>query len=647
VHAKLGSVYAYVPELDAWRVTRAKSPRSDELSTAPLAQPRDRVRLVAIPAILAAILLSGLWWTRRAGGSLSRSNEFPKPLTTWLGTQNCPSFSPDGNNLAFTWDGDRRDNFDIYTIAASGGVPVRLTTDPAADYSPAWSPDGKSIAFLRCPTAGTSQLMSIPASGGPERLLAKLSTRTSVQSRDVSWSPGGRWLAVTDLLEPGSPSRAIFIVPANGGPPRLLAGPSPGASFAQPNLSPDGRVLAFVCTSPQGGGGLCQLPLTPDGAAAGAAHPIAIHGFQNGSASVSPILSPVWTPDGRSLIFASMKFGVNRLWRVSRDGGEPALIAAAGERVTLPATSPKARRLAFTRRLYNTSVWRLDLQSPEAGPSRSISSTHPDLGAQYSPDGSKLAFASERTGIAEIWISNRDGSNQVQLTHLKEVLTGDPAWSPDGSRLAFDSLFQGHSQIYFEDIHGGEPVRALTETSIAILPSWSPDGQWIYFCSDRGGDFQIWRTPVKGGQPVQVTSAGGFASAISPDGRWLYYTAPSPPLGDRPVADLDRHGIARTIRSDTSVWRMPVQGGPPVQIADKVLDRCFAPARDGVYAIRRENQEQELVFYPLDRGAKPRAIATLRQPLLPGLSISPDETSALFTFIDQNNVNLMLLENFR
>ena len=645
MHEKLGSVYAFVPELEAWRSRRAKYPAAanDQPSILVAAQ-GNRVRRFAISAASFLLALIALWlWMHRSAASRSRSNEFPRPLTSWLGTQTSPSFSPDGSSIAFTWDGERRDNFDIYVISATGGTPQRLTAAPDADYSPAWSPDGKSIAFLRCPSGGTADLMLMPATGGPERVLAKLSTRASVQTRDVSWSPDGKWLAVTDLIGSGSASRTIFAIPATGGAARPLARPVPGASYAQPAISPDGRAITFICTSAQGGGSFCQMPITADGDAAGDVRTVPIHGFQNGSAS----LFPVWTGDGRSIIFSSMKFGVNRLWRVRRDGGEPELIAATGERATLPAISAKAHRLAYTRRLYSSSVWTLDIRSSPAAPSQLISSTHPDLAAQYSPGGSRIAFASEQTGIAEVWLANRDGSHQVQLTRLKEVLTGDPMWSPDGQRIAFDSIYQGHSQIYIVDLHGGEPVRAVTDSSVTVLPSWSPDGAWLYFSSDRGGNLQIWRVAIKGGQPEQVTSDGGFASAFSPDGRWLYYTSPSQLLGGRPMVDLDRNGIARTIRADTTVWRMPAQGGAAVRVADHVRDRCFATAKDGVYVIRRESQMQQLVFYPIDKGAEPRVIAALPQALLPGLSISPDGTTAMFTIIDQNNVNIMMLDDFQ
>ena len=93
------------------------------------------------------------------------------PLTTYPGLQVDPALSPDGKQVAFAWNGEKGDNFDIYVKLVDGGTPLRLTTNPATERSPAWSPDGGRIAFLRF-LGSTADILVIPSLGGQERKLA-------------------------------------------------------------------------------------------------------------------------------------------------------------------------------------------------------------------------------------------------------------------------------------------------------------------------------------------------------------------------------------------------------------------------------------------------------------------------------------------
>jgi len=75
-----------------------------------------------------------------------------------------------------------------------------------------------------------------------------------------------------------------------------------------------------------------------------------------------------------------------------------------------------------------------------------IASTYVEGDPQYSPDGSKIVFNSNRSGNAEVWVCNSDGSSPVQLTSL-EAFSGSPRWFPDGRRIVFDSNKEGHVDI--------------------------------------------------------------------------------------------------------------------------------------------------------------------------------------------------------
>ena len=109
----------------------------------------------------------------------------PVPLTTFRGFEANPALSPDSKHMAFTWNGEKQDNFDIYVMPIPSGAPVRLTTDPAEDSSPAWSPDGRTIAFLRR-LGDHSELILVPATAGPEHKLAGDARNTVVSTQKTA-----------------------------------------------------------------------------------------------------------------------------------------------------------------------------------------------------------------------------------------------------------------------------------------------------------------------------------------------------------------------------------------------------------------------------------------------------------------------------
>ncbi len=136
------------------------------------------------------------------------------PLTTYAGWELYPSFSPDGNQVAFSWDGEKQDNFDIYIKQVDGVAPVRLTTDPAPDNYPAWSPDGRNIAFTRS-LNGRQAVILIPSIGGPERKLLEIT------GSSVAWSPDAKWLVFGD----GKPASLYLFSVTTGERKRLTRRP--------------------------------------------------------------------------------------------------------------------------------------------------------------------------------------------------------------------------------------------------------------------------------------------------------------------------------------------------------------------------------------------------------------------------------------
>jgi hypothetical protein len=156
---------------------------------------RWRKAVVGATILLVAVAGAGVWIVRdkqAPPGPLQAT-----PLTTYPGYELSPSISPDGKQVAFSWNGEKQDNFDIYVKLIGSGKPLRLTTDAAEDTSPSWSPDGASIAFLRV-QGGKAKLMIIPALGGVEREIGELFVGKTYQplvtSPPTTWTPDGRWV---------------------------------------------------------------------------------------------------------------------------------------------------------------------------------------------------------------------------------------------------------------------------------------------------------------------------------------------------------------------------------------------------------------------------------------------------------------------
>ena len=153
---------------------------------------------------------------------------------------------------------------------------------------------------------------------------------------------------------------------------------------------------------------------------------------------------------------------------------------------------------------------------------------------QFSPDGTRIAFMSNRSGPWQIWLSRADGSNPRQVSFTESA--GTPRWAPDGQSIAFDAPQDGITSVFIAQVDHPEGARPVAEGRV---PSFSRDGQFLYFASARTDDWQVWKAPVRGGTAVQVTRSGGFAALESDDGN-LYYVK-------------SQH--------EPQLWKIPVNGG--------------------------------------------------------------------------------------
>lgn len=236
---------------------------------------------------------------------------------------------------------------------------------------------------------------------------------------------------------------------------------------------------------------------------------------------------------------------------------------------------------------------------------------------------------SNRSGPTEVWVADSDGANATRLTSVGGPLTGCPRWSPDGERIGFQSSAKGQLDVALINVRGGMSERITSEPGDDNVPSWSRDGQWIYFHSACSGESQVWKARTDGSGAEQVTRRGGFAAVESPDGRFLYYSKETP--------------------GGPALWRMPVGGGEENEVVPGISDwSTFAVLDHGVYFIPRRGPTApaSIQFLDFNDGAI-TTIIEIAKPVFVGLTASPDGQSLLYTQIDQEVSDLMLVERFR
>jgi eukaryotic-like serine/threonine-protein kinase len=432
--------------------------------------------------------------------------------------------------VAFSWNGTKQNNWDVYVTLVGSSDVRRLTIDPAEDARPAWSPDGRQIAFVR-QRGDDSTIHLISPLGGAERRVGDFRGAES-----LDWSPDGKWLAAgnSGLLNfgylslfprPGSQGRrGIYLVSVESGAVRPLIVLTSNRVDAKPAFSPDGRHLAYVScdSSDMGMAGMrdCDVALVAVDLSRGTAQPPR----RLTSQRLFYIYSLAWTRDGSAIIYAAVGDSLSSLWRVPIDGhGAPERI----EESDIAATPPLARsrdRLAFTRMSLDSDIYR----SQAGGPVQLVAgSSFRDEDSDLSRDGRRLAFSSARADgkTNDIWIAEADGSNPQQLTHGPGVSQGSPSWSPDGRRIAFDARGEdARIHLWMIDADGGAPRRLTAEKDEQVVPTWSHDGRWIYYSWWQRDGRDIWRIPADGGVPERLThGAGGAFACESADGKSLLF----------------------------------------------------------------------------------------------------------------------------
>jgi Tol biopolymer transport system component len=381
--------------------------------------------------------------------------------------------------------------------------------------------------------------------------------------------------------------------------------------------------LAFARFNPvTQGNEICTIP-------AGGGTPVKIAEIR------SDLRGLAWGRDGRDIVFASNVAGSRRLFRVPATAGTtPQQIDALGFDVYAPAIA-RTGRMAITQAYQEVSIWRVP------GPNRAVAAAraekwiqvgHASFSPQYSPDGSRIAFISDRGGSGQVWVVNADGSNPLPLTDSADIGAGSPSWSPDGRRIAFDAKQPGEGtfDIFILPAGGGKSTQFTSGLTVHHSPIWSRDGNWIYFSSAQSGVREIWRQPLRGGPAQQITQSGGYVPHESADGKYVYYTK----------------------ATDSQVWRIPVDGGPEQAVPEITLAQkgyWTVTSRGYYWFAQGDGPYPSLLFFDF-ASRKTTLLARGEGPLMPavsGISASPGDEWVVFARRERFVRRILVAENFR
>ena len=556
------------------------------------------------------------------------------PLTSFPGDEYDPSLSPDGSQVVFSWTGPDDNNIDLYIKQVDGERSMRrLTTDPGRDEFPAWSPDGQWIAFNR----NLASILIVSPLGGEERIVAASDGRPS-------WTPDSKEVVYCSRKAGDSQTGVSAVSIATGQVRNILPAEANVISFDRYAYSPDGRFFAFARPTESQIFPRDTARRTTDlyVQAAGKAVPRRLTDFHK------PIEGWTWLPDSKEILFCTNQSEQLQLWRINveHDGSTPRLAEAAGcsspSAVRYRAAPSQPASILVACQQQSTIV-NLDALDTKSAASHSVvSSTRRDSYPSFSSDGSRFVFISNRTGTDEVWMADTSGEHPEQLTSSNNPggSLESPGLAPDGSRFLYLRASPDERQIVSAPVGPGVAKVLRHGHALEGNPTWSRDGRSIYFTAFKDSAFQIWKMAAEeGAVPVQITFHGGVEALESVDAKTVYF--------------MREWGSG-------ALWSMPA-GATDSQavrvIETGVHDGYWAPAAAGIYFIEMGPQLvhhpakfQKMVYF-VDFATKRRTeVGATSQRLVvfaPGLAASPDGLHLLFPEEELENIDIMLLKNFR
>ena len=522
---------------------------------APLAaKRRNRERIAWLAAGLAAVLLIALAvWTAThlrnepAPPAMARF-QIPLPDKWKTSTDNNLAVSPDGQRVAFSAFFGNSASLNLFVRPLNGLDATEIATPGLGALFPFWSPDGRQIAF----STAEGALESVDISGGPAISICNCSLY------------GGTWNREGVILSTSAAPSLVYRVPASGGDRKLmwpLAAGETGQGW--PQFLPDGKHYLYSSESDQPGkSGIYVNSIDSDDrqfVVATETNAVYVQGsllftrgsvlmaqpFDPGTLKLSgdprPVADHLETGTHHTATFSASTNGV-LVWRQAANSRQSSLqwfdrsgkkLGVVGEVADYsnPALSPDDSKLAIGIRDPQTKtrdIWIFDLL--RGTQTRLTFDPADDLTSIWSPDGTRIAFSSDRAGQKDIYWKPADGSGADEL--LLGGKGGDKNlqdWSPDGKYLMYNYNPGGKSHLYVLPLAGDRnPVPFVNINFATDDGQFSPDGRWVAYRSDESGRTEIY---VQGfnldaSQPRgkwQISTAGGLTPRWRSDGKELFY----------------------------------------------------------------------------------------------------------------------------
>jgi serine/threonine protein kinase/Tol biopolymer transport system component len=426
----------------------------------------------------------------------------------------------------------------------------------------------------------------------------------------TTFSPDGKRFAFM-RGEPKSGESILLIANADGTGERRIAARKAPQFYGMPAWSPDGSIIACPAGDEVAGKVMTVVAVNPED---GREKPITAQKWL-GVGGIN------WLPDGSGLVMiaADEDSRLSQLWHLSYPDGATRRLTNDLNNYGGVSIAGQSDDLVTVRYDQSTNIWVM----PGTGPTPFQTLTRGGFGTDVSqakqitsggvkyyggawtPDG-KIVYWSDASGARDLWIMDGDGSNQKQLT-ADAGSNFQSTVSPDGRYIVFVSdRNNGKPNIWRMNIDGSN-LKQITNTNFGRNPAITPDGRWIVYVSFGSKSPTLWKVPVEGGDPVQINDKFSVAPAISPDGKLIacYYWDETPD-------------------SQLGIVIIPFEGGAPVKRFN--LPASFVrwtPDGRGLVYVDNHGSASNLWLQPVD-GGKPVQLTDFKTDQIFGFDWSRD-----------------------